>query len=272
MESTLSKPEFPLSGKYDPEWVMDGNMGPNPLWLTEWLCGTMKLKPGMRVLDLGCGKALTSVFLAREYGVRVWAVDLWVDQDANWRRVVEAGLEDMICPVRAEAHALPFAAGFFDAVVSIYAYQYFGTDELYLQYLCNFVANGGSIGVVVPALVRPFEGDVPAHLAEPQSNGEQFWEDECMVFHTVEYWRDLWSRSGKVDVKAAELMPDGWRHWRDYEIEVEKAGKNIFPSYAEALDKDAGRYIGFVGVLGERRETDAINLYDQSIMNKMGLD
>jgi ubiquinone/menaquinone biosynthesis C-methylase UbiE len=41
-------------------------MGPNPLWLTEWLCELMDLRPGMRVLDLGCGRAPSSIFLAFE--------------------------------------------------------------------------------------------------------------------------------------------------------------------------------------------------------------
>jgi len=36
----------------------------------------LTLRPGMRVLDLGCGTALTSIFLAREYDVEVWATDL----------------------------------------------------------------------------------------------------------------------------------------------------------------------------------------------------
>ena len=44
-------------------------MGPNPLWLLEELCEHMNLTPGMKILDMGCGKGLTSVFLAKEYGV-----------------------------------------------------------------------------------------------------------------------------------------------------------------------------------------------------------
>jgi hypothetical protein len=29
------------------------------------------------VLDLGCGRASSSIFLRREFGVQVWAADLW---------------------------------------------------------------------------------------------------------------------------------------------------------------------------------------------------
>ena len=74
----LYNEKFPFSNKYDPNWVLDNSMGPNALWLTEWLCETMDLKPDMRVLDLGCGRALSSVFLAKEFGVQVWAYDLWI--------------------------------------------------------------------------------------------------------------------------------------------------------------------------------------------------
>ena len=65
MAELLKNGRFPGSAKYDPEWVLKGWMGPNVLWLTEWLCEKMELKPGMRVLDMGCGKALSSIFLAK---------------------------------------------------------------------------------------------------------------------------------------------------------------------------------------------------------------
>ncbi|MEV6271720.1 hypothetical protein AB0L64_31450 [Kribbella sp. NPDC051936] len=52
----------------------------------------------MRVLDLGCGTALSSIFLAREYDVDVWAADLWVDPTENWRRVDDAGLAGRVHP------------------------------------------------------------------------------------------------------------------------------------------------------------------------------
>ena len=57
--------KFPRSNKYDSDWIIKNQMGLNPLWLTEWLCEKMPLTSGMRVLDLGCGKALSSIFLAK---------------------------------------------------------------------------------------------------------------------------------------------------------------------------------------------------------------
>jgi len=252
--------------------VLDNQLGPNALWLVEWLCSAMAIEPESRVLDLGCGKALTSIFLAREGRARVWATDLWISADQNWRRIVEAGCADRVCPLRCEAHALPFARGFFDAVVSIDAYHYFGTDEHYLDYLGRLVRPGGMIGVVVPGLTRPFDDTVPAHLAAPQSNGKAFWADECRSFKTAAFWRELWGHNHSVSAVAVDTHTEGWRHWRDFERAVELAGRNIFPSYAEALERDGGQYIGFHRLVGRRSEASGPNLYDPSLGAQVGVD
>ncbi len=89
--------------------------GSNPLWLLESLTEHLAIEPGSRVLDLGCGTALTSIFLAREFDARVWAGDLWIDPTRNWERIMDAGVADRVTPIRIEARDLPFAAGFFDA-------------------------------------------------------------------------------------------------------------------------------------------------------------
>jgi cyclopropane fatty-acyl-phospholipid synthase-like methyltransferase len=72
LQELVMRDGFPLSNKYDPQWVLGNQMDPNALWLTEWLCGDIDLDSGMRVLDLGCGRGLSSIFLAKEYGVHVW--------------------------------------------------------------------------------------------------------------------------------------------------------------------------------------------------------
>ncbi|MDO8385457.1 MAG: hypothetical protein Q7T13_03535, partial [Polaromonas sp.] len=55
----LANPAFPRASKYDPAWILANEMGPNALWLAEWLTEAMALRPGMRVLDMGCGRAMT---------------------------------------------------------------------------------------------------------------------------------------------------------------------------------------------------------------------
>ena len=106
----LHRDEFPRSNKYDPRWILENEMGPNALWLTEWLCRDMALRPGMRVLDMGCGKCLSSVFLAKEFGVQVWATDLWIGATDNWQRIRKDGLERQIFTIHAETYAMPYAA------------------------------------------------------------------------------------------------------------------------------------------------------------------
>ncbi|MBU0552399.1 methyltransferase domain-containing protein [Myxococcota bacterium] len=272
LKRALHKPEFPRSSAYDPEWVLDNQMGPNALWLLEWLCASLDLQPGMRVLDLGCGKAMTSVFLAKEFGVNVIAADLWMSPDHNWRRVVEAGVADRVCPIKAEAHTLPFAAGYFDAILSVDAFQYFGTDELYIDYLSRFVRPGGALGVALVGLTKPLQGDLPRCLTTPQSNGKVFWEPSCRCFKPPHFWQRLWRDSPMLSDVRVEAMEDGWRHWRDFEQTLEMAGKGIFPSDAQALEQDRGETLALLKLLARRTELEGENFYDPSLGAKVGVD
>jgi len=254
MQEMLKNDRFPRSAKYDPEWVLKGWMGPNVLWLTEWLCEKMELKPGMRVLDMGCGKALSSVFLAKEYGVKVWANDLWISATENWQRIREAGLENQICPIHAEAHELPYAEGFFDAIVSMDSYQYYGTDDLYLTYFQKFLRPGGQIGIVIPGLAREIAGPAPEHLTRPREGGSTFWVDECWCFHTANWWQHHWDKLSVVKDVAADCLPDGWKHWLQYEKACHEAGTLMFTPEEEVLEEDAGRYLALIRVVGRRKE------------------
>ncbi len=92
-DESLASERFLRSSKYHPEWVLAGvSGGANPLWMTEWLAEALDLRPGMRVLDLGCGKAVSSIFLRREFGVQVWATDLWFSASENLQRFRDAGI------------------------------------------------------------------------------------------------------------------------------------------------------------------------------------
>jgi len=245
---------FPLTSKYDPDWVVDNLMGPNALWLCESLCGSMALSPGMRVLDMGCGRAATSIFLAREFGVTVWANDLWIAAADNWKRVREAGLESRVFPIRAEAHALPYADGFFDAIVSIDSYHYYGTSDTYLKYFVRFVKPGGQIGIVVPGFVRELT-TVPPWLTKPRGGSDAFFDpSECWSFHSAPWWRRHFERTGLVGIEEARLLKDGWRLWVRSEEARAAGGKMEYPSEAPAIRADRGRNIGFVQMVARRRQ------------------
>lgn len=255
LENLFLNEHFPRSNRYDPRWVAENQMGPNALWLAEWLMERLELTPGMRVLDMGCGKVISSIFLAREYGVSVFATDLWIPAGENWGRVCEAKLENQVFPIHAEAHALPYAENFFDAIVSFDSYSYYGTDDLYLSYIIRFLKPGGKIGIVVPGLQSEIEGKPPEHLLRKQKNGKVFWEPECFTFHSAEWWRRHWEKSSEVKVEISDTMPEGWRHWAQHERALEVSGLAIFPSDEETLLADSGRSLALVRVIGTRLST-----------------
>ena len=246
LAAALRLDAFPRAAAYAPEWMLGNLMGPNAVWLAEALCRVLRLKPGMRVLDMGCGRAISSIFLAREFGLQVWATDLWVPASDNWGRVRAEALEGQVFPIHAEAHALPFADGFFDAMLSLDAYHYFGTDDLYLPAFARFARPGAQIGIVVPGLRAEFPGELPPHLAP-------YWQADFWSFHSPEWWRAHWERSGLVDVRVADMLPDGWQHWLRW---LEVAGEHGFPSSASEaamLREDAGRTLGFTRVAAVKR-------------------
>jgi ubiquinone/menaquinone biosynthesis C-methylase UbiE len=72
---------------------------------------------------------------------------LWFSAANNLRRIRDADVEDRVFPIHADARSLPFATEFFDAVTSIDSFVYYGTDDLYLNYLTRFLKPGGVLGV-----------------------------------------------------------------------------------------------------------------------------
>ncbi|HZQ35646.1 MAG TPA: methyltransferase domain-containing protein [Dehalococcoidia bacterium] len=233
----LTLERYPRSAGYDPRWVIDNLMGPNVLWLTEALTDAMRLTPGMRVLDLGCGKALSSIFLAREFGVQVWAADLWITPGENWERIREAALTERVFPISAEAHALPFAEGFFDAIVSMDAYHYFGTNDLYLAYLSRFLRPEGQIGIVVPGVRHELDAVPPPRLAA-------YWEADFCTFHSPNWWRRHWELSMAVTVERADWLPHGWDDWLLWNRACALAGRG-WERELHLLEADGGELLGF---------------------------
>jgi SAM-dependent methyltransferase len=242
-DDRLVSERFPRSSNYDPEWIVaSASGGANALWLTEWLADALELRPDMRVLDLGCGLAMSSVFLRREFGVQVWATDLWFSASDNLQRVRDANVEDGVFPIHADARSLPFATEFFDAIVCIDSFIYYGTDDLYLNYLARFLRPGGVLGVAGAGLMREIEGPVPDHL-------QGWWEPSMWCLHSAAWWRWHWERTGIVDIEVADTLRDGWQLWRDWLTVV--APDNSLE--IQTVEADRGSYLGYVRLVGRRR-------------------
>jgi SAM-dependent methyltransferase len=255
----MDNPRYPKSAKWCPQWIFHNSMGPINTWCLEALLGRMALKNGSRVLDLGSGAAATSIFLALEYDVEVWSVDLWVDPQANQRRIEEAGLADRIIPSRAEAHSLQFETGLFDAVVSIDAYHYFGTDVRYLSYLSQFVREGGTIGVVMPANAVDPDSDEAIALDEPVAS--ELGAD-WFTFRSAEWWRRHWCHSRSVDDPVFEMVTGGSDDWKRW-IDATTAAYGSHPQVElndRMLSSQAGRTMGFCAGVARRNSNSGLNI------------
>jgi SAM-dependent methyltransferase len=250
--ASLVQARYPRSSSFEPQWQVSRCMGPNPLWLLEDLLGDVDLRPGMRLLDLGCGLGMTTTFLAREYGVHVVAVDHWVAAEEIQRRLEEDGVAATAEAVNAEAHALPFDPESFDAVVSVDAYHYFGTSDLYIGYISQFLKPGGVLAVASPGAVVEWRelGGLPPHVRELSG-----WE--ALSFHTPDWWRFLWEQSGQVTITSVRAQDYGWSDWllwcevcaEHSQDEWVRAGSR---ACIEPLKQDAGTGLTFVLLVAEK--------------------
>ena len=194
---------FPRASRYDLAWAEANSLGENALHFAESLGNVLPLRPGMRVLDLGCGHAISSIFLAREYGVTVWAVDRAIDPTANYGRIVAMGCEDRVFPLRADVRALPLPHGYFDAAISLDSFLYFGTDERFLPMFLRHLKPGGLLGVVDAYVSREI-GDAD----ELPPNLRQAWLTDWWGVHTITWWRHHWEKTRLLRVLCAEPLPE----------------------------------------------------------------
>ncbi|WUJ69754.1 methyltransferase domain-containing protein [Kribbella soli] len=242
----LTLDRYPRSNTYDQQWIVDNLMGPHPLWSAEGLMGAMTLEPGMRVLDLGCGTALTSIFFAREYDVEVWATDLWVDPTENWQRIQDAGAADRVHPIQSDAHKLPFAHDFFDAIVSIGAFNYFGTGADYLAYVTQFLRPGGTLGVVAPGIRTAPALALPPYL-------ESRWGPDLCTWLPPDWWHQLWQRTNLVTVQTADFLPNSWSDWLLWLKTCAEVDRGYEPD-EQMLEADQGDLLGLTRLVAHLSE------------------
>lgn len=236
---------YPVSKKYDTPELMAKIMGPNPLKLEEELLKGHRIPAGGTVCDLGSGQGLTSVFLVKEYGFRVYAADLWSDPDENRRFFRKMGLTDgQILPIKADATMLPFEKSFFDAIVSTDSYNYFGRDPDYLDdKLLPFVKQGGYIYIAVPGMRKD------CHNALPQELLLSWTPEQLDYLHDVAYWSAIVGRCRGAEVLTVSEMESNeevWADWLKQENEYAVGDR-------KAMEAGGGKYLNFIKIVLKKR-------------------
>lgn len=110
------------------------------------VCRKIGLKPGMRLLDIGCGWGSLSLHAAQHYGVDVVGVTLSVEQKAFIdARIKERGLEGR-ADIRVQDYR-EIPDGPFDAVASLEMGEHVGQRNypIYAAALFNNVVPGGRV-------------------------------------------------------------------------------------------------------------------------------
>jgi cyclopropane-fatty-acyl-phospholipid synthase len=110
------------------------------------ICRKLGLKPGMRLLDVGCGWGSLALHAAREYGVSVLGITLSTEQaDYAHKQVAEAGLTDQV-EIRIQDYR-DLDDDPFDAISSVGMAEHVGTGPYreYAEILHSQLKPGGRL-------------------------------------------------------------------------------------------------------------------------------
>lgn len=228
---------------YDKAFLLETMMGPNAMRITEELADYLPIARGMRMLDLGCGKGISSILLAQKFDVIVFAADLWIAPDENAERFASVDLDAKIFPFLVDAtKEIPFAREYFDMIVSVDSYQYFGHDEHMLKKLLPFVKTGGYVAIAVPGFNQDFpDGFLPKEI-------QPFWTPEWH-FHSCGWWRALWEREAGIEITMVREMSCCKQAWDEWLQSPNPHAKEDMVM----MEAGAGAYFNIIQMIGRKR-------------------
>ncbi len=225
------------------EYVSQNLMGPNAITLLEEAMCAINLDSAERILDLGCGMGLTSMYLADHTCATIYAMDLWITAAENFKRFCECGFENRIIPIHADANDSPFADDYFDAVFSIDSYPYFGREENYLdKHLAPLVKMGGLIVLCIPGMKKEL-GYLPDEMSK------SWTAEDIESIRSLDWWKALLQKSSLTEIISISEMNCFEESWNDW-----LATDNPYAvSDRKAMHAGAGKYMNIIKVICKRK-------------------
>lgn len=187
-------------------------MGPCSLTILKELFEKHPLTPyfGASVLDLGCGKGLTSLAIAKETVAAVSACDLWIAPEDNAKRFDAWGVGEQVTAVRADANELPFEKGEFSALISVDAYHYFATEKGFFEgKILPFLHDTAEVLIGIPGIKDEFAGSSEELLSA-------WLGDEAYMFQSPRTWKEIIGENGRIDILETWEMDCFDRAWGEW--------------------------------------------------------
>lgn len=139
------------------------------------------VKPGARVLDVGCGTGVVAI-TARRVGASVTGLDLTPELLSRAKEHGGvAGFEDVVWK-EGDAEQLPFADGEFDCVLSQFGHMFAPRPDVAMREMLRVLKPGGTVAFStwppelglgkVFALVGQHAGPLPPGIASPVQWGD----------------------------------------------------------------------------------------------------
>ncbi|MFD1662989.1 methyltransferase domain-containing protein [Streptomyces caeni] len=183
--------------------ILGDSYHPGGLALSQHLGRTLRLRPGMRVLDVAAGPGSTALLFAAEFGCEVVGVDLGERNTARAREAArQAGLADLVAFRVGDAEQLPFDDASFDAVVCECALCTFPDKPTAARELARVLRPGGRAGIT-DITVTP--GALPRELTDLAG-----WIACLADARSLEQYADLLTAAG-LQTTAIERHDDALR-------------------------------------------------------------
>ena len=243
----LDVSHIPNLSNYSWEEWHEGSLGAGDCFLADEMAQKLDLQPGMRILDIGSGRGYNSCFLAKHYGVIIYAVDAFANPTDVVDVAAKKGVSDNVIPIRADAKNMPFADDFFDAALSLNAFFYFGTDDTYLPYLSRFLKPSALLCVASPCFAKEPDEETPTRFMFDSPDYIEFYS-----IHSPQWWKQHFAKYRDISLLSCEEHPLGREIWLDsLRWQMQTRPLADISNDMSMLIKDTERFVSYFSLLAK---------------------